>query len=199
MAVEKMKLLSITGKEENIDEFIAEYLLDSGIQTEDAVKVYEKSWKLTNFEYDSTAKDLLKKCKVLLDKYKIKYNVNIESEKIEKNLDYIDRVIADIKSSLDGLENEISDKKKSLDEYRKKAELYNNTKDLDVDLNKLYNLEYIRFRYGKILRENYGKLENSIKDLNAFLVKVSDDEKSKYIWNVKASIPSHAVTAESSP
>ncbi len=182
MAVEKMKLLSITGKEENIDEFIAEYLLDSGIQTEDAVKVYEKSWKLTNFEYDSTAKDLLKKCKVLLDKYKIKYNVNIESEKIEKNLDYIDRVIADIKSSLDGLENEISDKKKSLDEYRKKAELYNNTKDLDVDLNKLYNLEYIRFRYGKILRENYGKLENSIKDLNAFLVKVSDDEKSKYIW-----------------
>ena len=38
-----MKLLSITGKEENIDEFIAEYLLDSGIQTEDAVRVYEKS------------------------------------------------------------------------------------------------------------------------------------------------------------
>jgi len=126
-----MKLLSITGKEENIDEFVAEYLLDSGIQTEDAVKVYEKSWKLANFEYDSTAKDLLKKCKALLDKYKIRYNVNIESEKIEKNLDYIDRVIADIKNSLDNLENGISDKKKSLEEYRKKAELYNNTKDLD--------------------------------------------------------------------
>lgn len=182
MAVEKMKLLSITGKEENIDEFVAEYLLDSGIQTEDAVKVYEKSWKLANFEYDSTAKDLLKKCKALLDKYKIRYNVNIESEKIEKNLDYIDRVITDIKNSLDNLENGISDKKKSLEEYRKKAELYNNTKDLDIDLNKLYNLEYIRFRYGKILRENYGKLENSIKDLNAFLVKASDDEKSRYIW-----------------
>ena len=29
MSVEKMKLLSITGKEENIDGFIAEYLLDS--------------------------------------------------------------------------------------------------------------------------------------------------------------------------
>lgn len=182
MAVEKMKLLSITGKEENIDEFVAEYLLDSGIQTEDAVKVYEKSWKLTNFEYDSTAKDLLKKCKALLDKYKIKYNVNAESEKIEKNLDYIDRVMSDIKNSLDGLENEITEKKKFLEEYEKKAELYNNTKELDVDLNKLYNLEYIRFRYGKILRENYGKLENSIKDLNAFLVKASDDEKSNYIW-----------------
>lgn len=182
MAVEKMKLLSITGKEENIDEFIAEYLLDSGIQTEDAVKVYEKSWKLTNFEYDSTAKDLLKKCKFLLDKYEIKYNPKLESEKIEKNLDYIDRVITDIKKSFDEIENTIIENKKLLEEYTKKSELYNNTKDLDIDFNKLYNLEYIRFRYGKILRENYGKLENSIKDLNAFLVKVSDDENSKDIW-----------------
>lgn len=182
MAVEKMKLLSITGKEENIDEFIAEYLLDSGIQTEDAVKVYEKSWKLANFEYDSTAKDLLKKCKFLLDKYEIKYNPKLESEKIEKNLDYIDRVITDIKKSFDEIENTIIENKKLLEEYTKKSELYNNTKDLDIDFNKLYNLEYIRFRYGKILRENYGKLENSIKDLNAFLVKVSDDENSKDIW-----------------
>lgn len=182
MAVEKMKLLSITGKEENIDGFIAEYLLDSGIQTEDAVKVYEKSWNLTNFSYDSTAKDMLKECKNILDKYKIKYNVNIESEKIEKSLDYIKSVLTDIKNTLDGFENTIQEKKIKLEEYKRKSELFNNAKDLDIDLNKLYNLEYIRFRYGKILRENYGKLENSIKDLNAFLVKASDDGTSKYIW-----------------
>ena len=60
MAVEKMKLLSITGREENIDQFISDYLLDSGMQTENAVKVFEKGWKLTNFKYDSTAKELLK-------------------------------------------------------------------------------------------------------------------------------------------
>lgn len=182
MAVEKMKLLSITGKEENIDGFIAEYLLDSGIQTEDAVKVYEKSWNLTNFSYDSTAKDMLKECKNILDKYKIKYNVNLESEKIEKNLDYIKSVLTDIKNTLDGFENTIEEKKTRLEEYKRKAELFNNAKELDIDLNKLYGLEYIRFRYGKILRENYGKLENSIKDLNAFLVKASDDENSKYVW-----------------
>lgn len=182
MAVEKMKLLSITGKEENIDGFIADYLLDSGIQTEDAVKVYEKSWNLTNFSYDSTAKDMLKECKGILDKYKIKYDVNLESEKIEKNLDYIQSVLTDIKNTLDGFENTIGEKKAKLEEYKRKAELFNNAKELDIDLNKLYSLEYIRFRYGKILRENYGKLENSIKDLNAFLVKASDDENSKYVW-----------------
>lgn len=182
MAVEKMKLLSITGKEENIDGFIAEYLLDSGIQTEDAVKVYEKSWKLSNFTYDSTAKELHKKCKAILDKYKIKYDENIESLRIEKSLDYIDRVLDDIKNTLDEHETAILDRKEKLEEYKKKAELYDNTKDLDVDLNKLYNLEYIRFRYGKISRENYGKLENSIKDLSAILVKTSDNNISNDIW-----------------
>ena len=65
MSVEKMKLLSITGKEENIDKFRADYLLESGIQTENAVKIFEKGWKLTNFEYDSTAKELLKACKII--------------------------------------------------------------------------------------------------------------------------------------
>ena len=124
MAVEKMKLLSITGKEENIDGFIADYLLDSGIQTEDAVKVYEKSWNLTNFSYDSTAKDMLKECKGILDKYKIKYDVNLESEKIEKNLDYIQSVLTDIKNTLDGFENTIGEKKAKLEEYKRKAELF---------------------------------------------------------------------------
>ena len=93
MAVEKMKLLSITGKEENIDKFIADYLLDSGIQTENAVKVFEKGWKLTNFEYDMTAKELLKDCKELLEKYKIKYKADSESDILENSLE-------DIKSDL---------------------------------------------------------------------------------------------------
>ena len=42
MAIERMKLLSITGREENIDKFIVKYLLDSGLQTENAIKVFEK-------------------------------------------------------------------------------------------------------------------------------------------------------------
>ena len=46
MSVEKMKLLSITGKEENIDKFIADYLLESGIQTENAVKIFENMIQL---------------------------------------------------------------------------------------------------------------------------------------------------------
>lgn len=180
MSVEKMKLLSITGKEENIDKFIAEYLLDSGLQTEDAAKVFEKGWKLTNFKYNSTAKELLKQCKMILDKYKIKYDKYAESKEIIYSLEEIQNHVENISKNIDEHENEIEEKQKLLEEYRKKAELMMHAKDIDINLQTLYNLDYIKFKYGKISKENYGKLENTLKDLNTILLQVSEDEDSNY-------------------
>ena len=103
MSVEKMKLLSITGREENIDMFIEEYLLDSGLQTEDAVKVFEKGWNLTNFRYDSTAAELSKSCKAILDKYKIKYVENQEAETMKYSLEDLKQEFDTIKESFEYL------------------------------------------------------------------------------------------------
>ena len=81
MAIERMKLLSITGREELIDSFITKYLLESGMQTENAAKVFEKGWKLKNFEYDNQARELSKKCTKLLDFLEIRYKEEETDEK----------------------------------------------------------------------------------------------------------------------
>ena len=180
MSVEKMKLLSITGKEENIDGFIAEYLLDSGMQTEDAAKVFEKGWKLKNFSYDSTAKDLLKDCKTLLDKYKIKYKKDLESENIEKSLDQIKDELGELKNTFDTLEKEIEEKNTRLEEYKKKSELLMHSKNLDIDLKALYNMEYIRFRYGKMSKQNLEKLKRNIGNLNTILLAITEEDSN--VW-----------------
>ncbi len=182
MAVEKMKLLSITGREENIDQFISDYLLDSGMQTENAVKVFEKGWKLTNFKYDSTAKELLKECKTIFDKYKIKYNPNAESENLKKSLELIGNELIEIRENLEEFEEYINERKKLLEDYKKKSQLLQYIKHLDIDLNNLYNLNFMKFRYGKISKENFGKLENSFKDLNALIIKIGEDDKYKWIF-----------------
>ena len=57
-----MKLLSIVGKESNMNNFISTYLLNSGLQPEDALKVFEKGWKLSCFDYDTVSRDAFKKC-----------------------------------------------------------------------------------------------------------------------------------------
>ncbi len=181
MSVEKMKLLSITGKEENIDGFIAEYLLDSGMQTEDAAKVYEKGWKLKNFEYDSTAKDLLKICQELLNKYNIKYQKDIESNNIEKGIDKIKNELDEIKHNFDLLENDVNNKKDELSELKKRVELLENAKNLNIDLKLLYNMEYLRFRYGRITKSNLDKLEKSLGNLNTIILNISEDGENVWI------------------
>ena len=66
MAIEKMRLLSITGNNEKLDYIIAKYLLKSGIQLENAPKVLEKGWKLTYFSYNSDIRDLTRKTENVL-------------------------------------------------------------------------------------------------------------------------------------
>ena len=62
MAVEKMKLLSITGKDTDLEKFLAKNIINLDIQIEDAKKVYKKGWKLEYFSYDYTVKEYIKKC-----------------------------------------------------------------------------------------------------------------------------------------
>ena len=61
LAIERMKFLSMTGKEEHLDFIIANDLIGSGFQPENALKVLEKGWKLTYFSYDSRIKEYIKK------------------------------------------------------------------------------------------------------------------------------------------
>ena len=181
MAVEKMKLLSITGKEENIDIFIEKYLLDSGIQTEDAAKVFEKGWKLTNFKYDSKPKELLKECQNLLDKCEINYENSREIQRFEYTNEEIENNLKDISESLLTIDSRLDELNKKYEEEKKKELLVKDTKDLDIDLDALYNMEYVKFRYGKIAKENINRLQNSIVNLNAIIHEMSVDDEDN-VW-----------------
>ena len=55
-----MKLLGITGKSEVMNNFLIKYIINSGLQLEDAIKVYEKGWKLTYFDYNTKPRELVK-------------------------------------------------------------------------------------------------------------------------------------------
>ena len=143
-----------------------------------------------------TAKELLKDCKELLEKYKIKYKADSESDILENSLEDIKSDLTSVKSVLDNLEEGLKSQKKNLEEYENRLELLKHTKGLDIDLYELYNLEYIKFRYGKMPKENFGKLENSIKSLNAILLKLEEDD-SKNIWVMCLTTKEHSAKIDS--
>lgn len=180
LAIERMKLLSIVGKEERMDSFIAEYLLDSGLQPEEADKVYEKGWKLSSYGYNVVARESLKECKNLMDKLKMSYSEKFSKVKLEYTVEQINHEIEPLKKEFEDSEQRLKDTKEKIEKLEESIYLVSKLKDLNIDLSKLYSLRYIRERFGKLKKQYYEKVEKETKNMNVILFKI--EEEADYVW-----------------
>lgn len=180
MAIEKMKLLSIVGKEEKMDKFIAMYLLDSGLQPEEAEKVYEKGWKLSSYSYNTKAREMLKECKNIMDKLKMSYSEKFTKVNLEYSIDEIIKEIEPIKNELQESEKELENAKNKMKELEETIYPITKLSKLEVDLGKIYELRYIRERYGKVKKQYYEKIEKEIENMNAIMFKIAEENDD--IW-----------------
>lgn len=180
MAIEKMKLLSIVGKEDKMDKFIAMYLLDSGLQPEEAEKVYEKGWKLSSYSYNTKAREMLKECKNLMDKLKMSYSEKFTKVNLEYSIDEIIKEIEPIKNELQESEKELENAKNKMKELEETIYPITKLSKLEVDLGKIYELRYIRERYGKVKKQYYEKIEKEIENMNAIMFKIAEENDD--IW-----------------
>ena len=179
MAIEKMRLLSLTGKAEKLDYIIANYLLKSGIHIENAPKMLEKGWKLTYYSYNSDIKDLLRKTENTLNK------LGIECEKSDIKLynsfeqikQKVEAVNQDIEEKTKTLENKI----KEIEDLKQKIEPFEHLRDVNIDMQKMHRTEFLKFRYGKIPTENLDELEESIKNLDVIMFEVEKQEEETWI------------------
>ena len=148
MSVERMKLISLTGKEENLDYVIANILLNSGIQLEDALKVLQKGWKLTYYTYNSEIKELKTKVENIIKQLEIPNN----SEKcsLKSSLDDIKENINKIDTQISDKFAEISEKQEEISNLNENIKPIEHLKNLNIELDKLYKLKYMNFRYGKL-------------------------------------------------
>lgn len=180
MAVEKMKLLSITGKDIDLEKFLAKNLLNLDIQIEDAKRVYKKGWKLEYFNYDYTIKEYIKKCEKILDEFQF-----------EKERDCWDIEITDsmeeIKQKIDTISNQYNDYNSNIKELEKNNEIlknqYETIKNLiavDLKIEKLFDLKYMRFRYGTVPTKNLEEINQKIDNTDAIFFELKTEEE--YTW-----------------
>ncbi len=181
MSVERMKLLSITGKSDIMNNFIIEYIINSGLQLEDAIKVYEKSWKLTYFEYNTKPREILKNTEKLMEKLGIKYSKECTSKiKIKHSIDEIEEKINNINNLIESITNNVVTKQQEITKMEENQKIFQKLTKLNINLEKLYNLKYMRFRYGKLSKENYESIENEIDNMNCIMYKL--DENKDNVW-----------------
>lgn len=193
MAIEKMRLLSLIGEEQKIDYIIANYLIKSGIQLENAVKVLEKGWKLTYFNYNSDIKELLKRTENILNKLNINYTNR--QVKLENTYEEIKEKIEEINNKFEQKDLEIQDKNKEIEKLLGEVIPLRHLRNIDINLKDIYNMEYIKFRYGKMPFENLEEIKNEIKDLDVVMVEAQRDEEE--IWIMYFTSPGQSSKVDS--
>lgn len=179
MAIERMKFLSMTGNESELDFIIANDLIGSGFQPENTLKVLEKGWKVTYFSYDSTIKEYIKKAKELLNEMDVPY-VKKQVE-LKKKLEEIKEDIDSKSQEISSIYTKIEENEDQLAKIEESIMPIEHLKNLPVALEQLYNLKYMKFRFGKISLENYEQLNNELTNLDVLILELEKTDKEAWI------------------
>ncbi len=155
-------------------------LFGSGLQPENALKVLEKGWKLTYFSYDSSIQEWSKKAEDLLKKMNINYLETNEKIKLEKSFEQIKEEISKYIDDVDNLKNTINEKQKEIKDIQKQLMPISHLKNISINLQDLYNLKYMNFRYGKIPIDNYEEMKNEIVKMNLTIIEAEREEN--FLW-----------------
>ena len=155
-------------------------LFGSGIQPENALKILEKGWKLTYFTYEPDIKEWQKKAEDLLKKLNISYFEQNKNVKLTKNLAQIQTELTEYIDNINKIQTQIDEKDTEIQEIQEQIIPINHLKNIDINLQDLYNLKYINFRYGKILQENYQEMKTEIEKMKVKVIELEADDK--YLW-----------------
>ena len=180
MAVEKMKLLSITGKDTDLEKFLAKNIINLDIQIEDAKKVYKKGWKLEYFSYDYTVKEYIKKCEEVLDELQIEKDDNYWNYNIINSVSEIKEKIDNINNQYTEYINKIVDLEKENELMQKNYDIIKNLVSVDSKIENLYNLKYMKFRYGTVPTKNLEEINRKIDNTDAIYFELKREEE--YTW-----------------
>ena len=180
MAVEKMKLLSITGKDTDLEKFLAKNIINLDIQIEDAKKVYKKGWKLEYFSYDYTVKEYIKKCEKILDELQIEKDDDYWNYNIINSVSEIKEKIDNINNQYTEYINKIVDLEKENELMQKNYDIIKNLVSVDSKIENLYNLKYMKFRYGTVQIKNLEEINRKIDNTDAIYFELKREEE--YTW-----------------
>lgn len=179
MAIEKMRLLSLIGENEKIDYVIANSLLKSGIQLENSIKFLEKGWKLTYFSYNSEIKETIKKTENILKNLEINYNTR--NVRLKNSYEELKDKIYAINDEMEDKYNKMKDKQNEIDILIKEKEPIKYLKNIDINFSDVFNVEYVKFRYGKMPTENVEELKEEVKDLDVILLEVAVENEDTWL------------------
>jgi len=181
MAVEKMKFINIAGRIAEMDNFIINSIVPFDIQLENSMTILDSVKGLHSFKEENPYEKLNKSVAELINvlDHELKYDSSkvcklMPVSLLKPEIEGYERQIETIRKISTSLKGDLSHKK----EIRKQIVPIQN---LEVEVDRMFTFEYMKFRFGKMPKESYKKLETYIKTLDVLEYKVSEEDENVYL------------------
>lgn len=175
-----MLAVTIAGKIQEFEQVVDRYVYGRDVHLENAMYVLEGKKKLRSFSdgvhYDSVVKaagDIIELAGM---------DIAAHSEECDMTLDEMKGFLDDINLRIESEKSSADKLRAKIDDNKKISERLSDLKGLKTDISELFEMEYIKFRYGHIPQSGYRMLETYLSDMNIVFVKTADDGQN--VWGM---------------
>ena len=179
MAIEKMKLLRIIAPESRFDEIVAQHVLGHEFQPENAMSVMSQSAKtLKRMEGQNPYAELLRRGRDLASKNGIELEYRDFAPLIGQSNDS-DEYFHDFAEKLEAMRRERDELTFIANEDEKIVDQLEHIKGMGnvEDVSDFFELEYARFRFGRMPRTAYEHFLSFLQDSNDFYFFLTSEDR----------------------
>lgn len=165
--IEKMNFVTLAGPKSEIDYLVNHYLSKHDIHLENALTEFSSSDQLISFTEENPFKEILNKSHELMQLVK-----NPDSAKKEKiGVVKAEKFIYQISEELSDTREQIAKLEEKKIELNNDFDILSPFKTLNYDLNKICDMEFFNYRFGRIPKNLFDKFESYLDpDLNEIFI-----------------------------
>ena len=175
--IEKMSFVTLAGPKTQIDYLVNNYLSKHDIHLENALTEFSSTEQFTTFTEENPFKSSLNKSHELMQLIHAPEKAEIQNLTVteaEKFLDKIDEDLVDVRDEITKLKEQIE--QLNID-YTTLAPF----KTLNYTLKRIYDMEFFKYRFGKIPRVSFDKFESYLDpDINAIFITTLTEAETVY-------------------
>ena len=174
MAVEKMKLLSILGPYDKLDEALRVCIESGSFQPENAAEFMGNSEGFSYLNEENPYSFRLMKIKEIFEHFNKKPEFVSDCE--DTDLDEANRRTDALYETIKSIKEHDSKVDGKIEEIKRTIEQLSHFEHLDINLDDVFNCDYIRVRFGRLPFDSFEKLKKYNKDISSIFYPDSSDD-----------------------
>lgn len=177
--IEKMTFLSISGPKDDIDRVVSQYLSRYDIHLENALSELRAVQDLRPFTDSNPYRDVCQKAQQMKQLFSSSLDPDVSSLSAEQAAKTISRLSGQLEE-VTSARDELKEQARKLEESKDRISPFT---DLNYNLSAILHFKYVRFRFGRVPKEYYTKLNQYVYDtIDSVVYKCQEDDN--YVWLV---------------